>query len=46
EPIKLAGGQTSHRVRVGPEVKRENAQRIQAEIKAKFKIDALVVSHP
>ena len=46
EPIKLAGGQTSHRVRVGPEVKRENAQRIQTEIKAKFKIDALVVSHP
>jgi DedD protein len=46
EPIKLAGGQTSHRVRVGPEVKRENAQRIQSEIKAKFKIDALVVSHP
>lgn len=46
EPIKLAGGQTSHRVRVGPEVKRENAQRIQTEIKSKFKIDALVVAHP
>ena len=46
EPIKLAGGQTSHRVRIGPEVKRENAQRIQNEIKAKFKIDALVVAHP
>jgi DedD protein len=46
EPIKLAGGQTSHRVRVGPEVKRENAQKIQGEIKAKFKLDALVVAHP
>lgn len=46
EPIKLAGGQTSHRVRVGPEVKRENATRIQGEIKSKFKLDALVVSHP
>ncbi len=46
EPVKLAGGQTSHRVRVGPEVKRENAAKIQAEIKAKFKLDALVVSHP
>jgi len=46
EPVKLAGGQTSHRVRVGPEVKRENAARIQADIKAKFKLDALVVSHP
>lgn len=46
EPIKLAGGQTSHRVRVGPEVKRENAARIQGEIKSKFKLDALVVSHP
>ncbi len=43
EPVKLAGGQTSHRVRVGPEVKRENAQRIQGEIKSKFKLDALVV---
>jgi cell division septation protein DedD len=46
EPVKLAGGQTSHRVRVGPEVKRENAQRIQGEIKTKFKLDALVVAHP
>ena len=46
EPVKLAGGQTSHRVRVGPEVKRENAQRIQGEIKSKFKLDALVVAHP
>lgn len=46
EPIKLAGGQTNYRVRVGPEVKRENATRIQGEIKAKFKLDALVVSHP
>jgi len=47
EPVKLAGGQTSHRVRVGPEVKRENAQRIQAEMKSKFKlVDALVVAHP
>ncbi|GMU44985.1 MAG: SPOR domain-containing protein [Xanthomonadales bacterium] len=46
EPVKLAGGQTSHRVRVGPEVKRENAQRIQGELKSKFKLDALVVAHP
>ena len=46
EPVKLAGGQTSHRVRIGPEVKRENAQRIQAEVKSKFKLDALVVAHP
>ncbi|MFO1493711.1 MAG: SPOR domain-containing protein [Lysobacterales bacterium] len=46
EPIKLAGGQTSHRVRVGPEVKRENATRIQGEIKSKYKLDALVVAHP
>jgi DedD protein len=46
EPVKLAGGQTSHRVRIGPEVKRENAQRIQTEVKSKFKLDALVVAHP
>lgn len=46
EPVKLAGGQTSHRVRIGPEVKRDNAQRIQAEVKSKFKLDALVVAHP
>lgn len=46
EPVKLAGGQTSHRVRIGPEVRRENAQRIQNEVKSKFKLDALVVAHP
>ena len=46
EPVKLAGGQTSHRVRIGPEIKRENAQRIQVEVKTKFKLDALVVAHP
>jgi len=46
EPVKLAGGQTSHRVRIGPEVKRENAARIQADVKARFKLDALVVAHP
>ena len=46
EPVKLAGGQTSHRVRVGPEVKRENAAKIQADIKSRFKLDALVVAHP
>lgn len=46
EPVKLAGGQTSHRVRIGPEVRRDNAQRIQSEVKAKFKLDALVVAHP
>jgi DedD protein len=46
EPIKLAGGQTSHRVRVGPETRRDNAVRVQGEIKAKFQIDALVVAHP
>lgn len=47
EPVKLGGGQTSHRVRVGPEAKRENAQRIQGELKTKFKlVDALVVTHP
>jgi DedD protein len=46
EPVKLAGGQTSHRVRIGPEVKRQNAQRIQTEVKSKFKLDALVVAHP
>ncbi len=46
EPVKLAGGQTSHRVRIGPEVKRENAARIQADVKSRFKLDALVVAHP
>lgn len=46
EPVKLAGGQTSHRVRIGPEVRRDNAQRIQNEVKSKFKLDALVVAHP
>ncbi len=47
EPVKLGGGQTSHRVRVGPEARRENAQRIQGELKTKFKlVDALVVTHP
>ena len=47
EPVKLGGGQTSHRVRVGPEAKRENAQRIQGELKTRFKlVDALVVTHP
>lgn len=46
EPVKLAGGQTSHRVRVGPEARRESALRIQGELKSKFKLDALVVAHP
>ena len=47
EPVKLGGGQTSHRVRVGPEARHENAQRIQGELKTKFKlVDALVVTHP
>jgi len=46
EPVRLAGGQTSHRVRVGPEAKRENAQRIQGELKSKYKLDALIVAHP
>lgn len=47
EPVRVGGGQTGHRVRVGPELKRENAVRIQGELKAKMKLaDALVVAHP
>lgn len=46
EPIKLAGGQTSHRVRIGPEARRDNAVKVQGEVKSKFKLDALVVAHP
>lgn len=47
QPISLASGQTSHRVRIGPELKRENATRIQNEVKARFGLkDALVVAHP
>ena len=46
EPIKLAGGKTSHRVRIGPEARRDNAVKVQTEVKTKFKLDALVVAHP
>lgn len=47
EPIRVGGGQTGYRVRVGPELKRENAVRIQGELKTKMKLaDALVVAHP
>lgn len=46
QPVSLANGQTSHRVRIGPEVRRDNATRIQNEVKAKFKLDTLVVAHP
>ncbi len=47
EPVRVGGGQTGYRVRVGPELKRENAVRIQGELKARMKLaDALVVAHP
>lgn len=47
EPVRVGGGQTGYRVRVGPELKRENAVRIQGELRAKMKLaDALVVAHP
>lgn len=37
---------TLHRVRVGPELRRGNADAVRAALKAKLGIDGMVVSHP
>ena len=37
---------TLHRVRIGPELKRANADAVKASLKAKLGIDGMVVSHP
>lgn len=37
---------TLHRVRIGPELKRANADAVRAALKAKLGIDGMVVSHP
>jgi len=39
-------GQLVYRVRVGPEVKRSKAEKLQKEIRSALKINGLVVSHP
>lgn len=40
------GGATQYRVRVGPELKRENAERTKAALKARLALDGIIVSHP
>jgi len=45
DPVRAAGG-TLYRVRIGPEVVRANADRLRDELKSRFQLDGLVVSHP
>jgi DedD protein len=45
EPVK-AGGSTSYRVRVGPEVKREAAEALAAKIQQQMNIKGLVQQYP
>lgn len=46
QPIQVAGQGQRWRVRVGPMVQREAAQRAQAELRSKYQLDAMVVAHP
>ena len=35
-----------YRVRIGPEIRKENAQKLQQQLKRKLKLDGLVIAHP
>lgn len=39
-------GKTSYRVRVGPELKRENAEKHLSQIKRKFNLNGIIMGHP
>ena len=45
EPLKR-NGKTSYRVRVGPEIKRSEADKLLKKLKEKMKLDGIVVSYP
>lgn len=45
EPLKK-GGKISYRVRVGPEIKRSEADMLLKQLKEKMKLDGIVVSYP
>jgi DedD protein len=45
EPVRTESG-TLHRVRVGPETQRTNAERLREAIRARFGLDGRVVAHP
>ncbi|MFA5529677.1 MAG: SPOR domain-containing protein [Thiohalomonadaceae bacterium] len=46
EQVKVDNGSLAYRVRVGPELKRENAEARKAEIRNSLGIEAVVMSHP
>lgn len=46
EQVKVENGALAYRVRVGPELKRENAETRKAEIRKSLGIDGVVMSHP
>ncbi|MGE0082738.1 MAG: SPOR domain-containing protein [Thiohalomonadaceae bacterium] len=46
EQVKVENGALAYRVRVGPELKRENAEARKAEIRSTLGIEAVVMSHP
>lgn len=46
EKVTLAGGQPRYRVRVGPWVKKADAEAQRKRILARFKLEGLVVRHP
>ncbi len=45
EPLKK-NGQTSYRVRVGPEIKRLDAESLLKILKDKFDLEGIIVSYP
>ena len=45
EPLKR-NGKISYRVRVGPEIKRSEADKLLKNLKEKMKLDGIVVSYP
>lgn len=45
DPVRGANG-TMYRVRVGPEAVRANAEKLRDSLKARFRVDGLVVTHP
>ncbi len=45
EPLKK-NGQSSYRVRVGPEIKRSDADSLLKQLKDKMKLDGIVVAYP
>lgn len=45
DPVRAEAG-TLYRVRIGPETLRANADRVRDEVKARFQLDGLIVTHP